>query len=44
MQDLALQAAGVLAIAVALVHGAIAELQVFANARSNRGRRGGCSG
>jgi hypothetical protein len=33
MRDLALQAAGVLAIIVAIVHGAIAELQVFANAR-----------
>ena len=32
MRDLALQAAGVLAIVVALVHGAIAELQVFARA------------
>jgi hypothetical protein len=30
MRDLALQAAGVLAIFVALVHGAIAELRVFA--------------
>jgi len=33
MQDLALQAAGVLAIFVAIVHGAIAELQVFPKAR-----------
>ncbi len=33
MRDLALQAAGVLAIVVALIHGAIAELQVFAKAR-----------
>jgi hypothetical protein len=32
MKDLALQAAGALAILVALVHGAIAELQVFAKA------------
>ena len=32
MRDLALQAAGVLAIIVALIHGAIAELQVFARA------------
>lgn len=33
MRDLALQAAGVLAILTAIVHGAIAELRVFANAR-----------
>lgn len=33
MRDLALQAAGALAIVVALIHGAIAELQVFARAR-----------
>jgi hypothetical protein len=33
MRDLALQAAGVLAILVALVHGAIAELHIFAKAR-----------
>jgi phosphoglycerate dehydrogenase-like enzyme len=33
MRDLALQAAGVLAIVVALVHGAIAELHVFAKSR-----------
>ena len=33
MRDLALQAAGVLAVVVALIHGAIAELQVFAKAR-----------
>jgi hypothetical protein len=33
MRDLALQAAGVLAISVALIHGAIAELQIFARAR-----------
>lgn len=33
MRDLALQAAGVLAILVAIVHGIIAELQVFAKAR-----------
>lgn len=33
MRDLMLQAAGALAIATALVHGAIAELQVFAHAR-----------
>jgi hypothetical protein len=32
MRDLALQAAGVLAILVALTHGVIAELQVFAKA------------
>jgi len=32
MRDLALQAAGVLAIAVAIAHGAIAELRVFAKA------------
>jgi hypothetical protein len=30
MRDLALQAAGVLAILVAIAHGAIAELQIFA--------------
>jgi hypothetical protein len=33
MRDLALQAAGVLAILTAIAHGAIAELRVFANAR-----------
>ena len=33
MRDLALQAAGVLAILVAVLHGAIAELRVFARAR-----------
>jgi uncharacterized membrane protein (DUF485 family) len=33
MRDLALQAAGVLAILVAIAHGAIAELRVFASAR-----------
>jgi hypothetical protein len=33
MRDLPLQAAGVLAILVALGHGAIAELQIFAQAR-----------
>lgn len=33
MRDLALEAAGGLAIIVAIVHGAIAELQVFAKAR-----------
>jgi hypothetical protein len=33
MRDLALQAAGVLAILVAVAHGAIAELRVFANTR-----------
>jgi hypothetical protein len=33
MRDLALQAAGMLAIIVALIHGAIAELQVFARAQ-----------
>jgi hypothetical protein len=33
MRDLALQAAGVLAIVVAIAHGAIAELRVFARAR-----------
>jgi hypothetical protein len=33
MRDLALQAAGALAILVALGHGAIAELRVFAKAR-----------
>ena len=33
MRDLALQAAGVLAILVALAHGVIAELRVFARAR-----------
>jgi hypothetical protein len=33
MRDLALQAAGVLAIVVAIVHGAIAELQVFPKAQ-----------
>jgi len=33
MRDLALQAAGTLAILTALVHGALAELKVFANAQ-----------
>jgi hypothetical protein len=33
MQDLALQAAGVLAIVVAIIHGAIAEFRVFAKAQ-----------
>jgi hypothetical protein len=33
MRDLALLASGVLAILVAIAHGAIAELRVFANAR-----------
>ena len=33
MRDLALQAAGVLAILVAVIHGAIAELRVFTKAR-----------
>ena len=33
MRDLALQAAGVLAILVAIAHGAIAELRVFARAQ-----------
>ena len=33
MRDLALQAAGALAILTAIVHGAIAELRVFTNAR-----------
>src|SRR5262245_46378102 len=33
MRDLALQAAGVLAILVAIAHGITAELRVFANAR-----------
>lgn len=33
MRDLALQAAGVLAIVVAIAHGAIAELRVFPKAR-----------
>jgi hypothetical protein len=33
MRDLALQAAGVLAILVAIVHGAIGELRVFARTR-----------
>src|SRR5262249_7867127 len=33
MRDLALQAAGALAIVVAIAHGAIAELRVFPNAR-----------
>jgi hypothetical protein len=33
MRDLALQAAGVLAILVAIAHGAIAELRVFAKTR-----------
>jgi len=32
MRDLALQAAGMLAIVVALIHGAIAELHIFARA------------
>ena len=38
MKDLALQAAGALAIVVAIVHGAIAELQVFRKARIEPGR------
>jgi undecaprenyl pyrophosphate phosphatase UppP len=33
MRDLAVQAAGVLAILVAVIHGVLAELQVFAKAR-----------
>jgi hypothetical protein len=33
MRDLALQAAGALAIVTAIMHGAIAELHVFSNAR-----------
>jgi len=33
MRDLALQAAGMLAILVAIAHGAVAELQVFPRAR-----------
>jgi hypothetical protein len=33
MRDLALQAAGALAILVAVIHGALAELRVFTNAR-----------
>jgi hypothetical protein len=33
MRDLSLQAAGVLAILVAVIHGAIAELSIFARAR-----------
>jgi hypothetical protein len=33
MRDLALQAAGVLAIVVAVIHGAIAEMFIFAKAR-----------
>ncbi len=33
MRDVALQAAGVLAIVVAIAHGAIGELQVFARSR-----------
>ena len=33
MQDLALQAAGALAILVAIIHGAIGELRVFARTR-----------
>ena len=33
MRDLALQAAGVLAILVAIAHGAVGELRVFAKAR-----------
>ena len=33
MRDLALQAAGVLAIVVALIHGAIGEMRVFARTR-----------
>ena len=36
MRDLTLQAAGVLAILVAVVHGAIAELRVFANLHIER--------
>ncbi len=40
MRDLALQAAGVLAIMVAIVHGAVAELHVFAKSRiESRGTR-----
>lgn len=41
MRDLALQIAGILAIFVAIVHGAIAELQVFprTNIASSRTRR-----
>jgi hypothetical protein len=42
MRDLALQAAGVLAIVAAIVHGAIAELQVFANGRIEPRRHGHC--
>ena len=38
MRDLTLQAAGALAILVAIVHGAIAELQVFRKARIEPGR------
>lgn len=38
MRDLALQAAGALAILVAIAHGAIVELQVFGNARIEPGR------
>src|SRR5579871_5920552 len=38
MRDLALRAAGALAILVAIVHGAIAELQVFGKARIEPGR------
>ena len=38
MKDLALQAAGALAILVAIVHGSIAELQVFRKARIEPGR------
>jgi uncharacterized membrane protein HdeD (DUF308 family) len=37
MQDLALQAAGVLAILVSIVHGVIAELRVFPTARVEPG-------
>ena len=41
MRDMALQAGGVLAILVAIGHGAIAELRVFARARIEpRGTRG----
>ena len=38
MRDLALQVAGALAILVAIVHGAIAELHVFSKARIEPGR------
>lgn len=40
MRDLALQAAGALAILTAIIHGAIAELEVFARAEiAPRGTR-----